>query len=153
MRFYQSAYDYFDEYFTIYSDDENKVAKQKILDNRNNYVTYEIKHKNVAVGPAFSRTDGQATYILGHNPGTMSKIAKLDVDSIFEITDWKGRIFKYQVIDYADLSQSIEFVNGNGNAIDPFHHGYDGEAIFISYCRKLPKNEYMNLVFMAVPVE
>lgn len=153
VRFYQSAYDYFDGDLKHYDNEEEKERNNKILDKRLYYVDREIKHKNVAVGPVFSRTDGQATYILGHNPGTMSKIARLRMGSIFEITDWKGRAFKYQVIDYADFSRSYNFVKGHGAASDPFYFGYDGEAVFISYCRRLPKNEYANLVFMAVPVE
>lgn len=138
VRFQQSAFNYF----------ENESVSENEADRRFNVVTNEIRNKNVSLGPAFSGTDGQATYILGHNPGTMSKIAKLKMGDVFQVTDAAGKTFKYKVIDHADTSISYDFVNGHGYGGDPFYYGWDGEAVFIQYCINGESQ-----VYMGVPVE
>lgn len=135
ITFSQSAYNYY----------ETKGVPWDTLVSRCNNISREIKKKNVCVGPEFNGEDNLPSYILGHNPGTMSRIATLAVgDSIF-VTDKNSKTFEYVVVDYANAEKSYNFVNGSGDLSDYFYYGGDKEAVLIQYCINHESHVYLAL--------
>ena len=123
VMFSQSIYNY-------YSDNDS----DEYLEKRFREIKKEIKNKNINVGPEFNGEDGESSYIMGHNPGTMANISTLKVgDSVF-ITDKNGKTFEYIIVDFVNHKNGYNFEYGSGNVLDYFYEGLKKEAIFIQFC-------------------
>lgn len=123
VMFSQSTYNY-------YSDNDS----DEYLDKRFREIKKEIKNKNINVGPEFNGEDGESSYIMGHNPGTMANISTLKVgDSVF-VTDKNGKTFEYIIVDFVNHKNGYNFEYGSGSVLDYFYEGLKKEAIFIQFC-------------------
>lgn len=123
VMFSQSSYNY-------YSDNDS----DEYLDKRLRTIQKEIKNKNINVGPEFNGEDGESSYILGHNPGTMANISTLKVgDSVF-VTDKHGKTFEYVIVDFVNHEKWYDFEYGSGDVSDYFYEGLEKEAVFIQFC-------------------
>lgn len=123
VMFSQSSYDY-------YSDNDS----DEYLEKRFRTIRKEIKNKNINVGPEFNGEDGESSYIMGHNPGTMANISTLKVgDSVF-VTDKHGKTFEYVIVDFVNHKNGYNFEYGSGSVLDYFYEGLKKEAIFIQFC-------------------
>lgn len=133
VKFVKSKYDYY----------ETKDSSSETLEKRYKGMVQEIKNKNIIIGPEFDGEDDKSNYIMGHNPGTMSKIAKLAVgDSIF-VTDSKGKTYEYVIVDHVDVYKTYKFDNGSGDVGDILYYGYEGEAVTIQYCINHRPHSYL----------
>lgn len=123
VMFSQSIYNY-------YSDND----ADEYLEKRFRTIRKEIKNKNINVGPEFNGEDGESSYIMGHNPGTMANISTLKVgDSVF-VTDKHGKTFEYVIVDFVNHKNGYNFEYGSGSVLDYFYEGLKKEAIFIQFC-------------------
>ena len=123
VMFSQSTYNY-------YSDNDS----DEYLEKRFRTIRKEIKNKNINVGPEFNGEDGESSYIMGHNPGTMANISTLKVgDSVF-VTDKHGKTFEYIIVDFVNHKNGYNFEYGSGSVLDYFYEGLKKEAVFIQFC-------------------
>lgn len=123
VMFSQSSYDY-------YSDNDT----DEYLDKRFQEIEKEFKDKNINVGPEFNGEDGESSYIMGHNPGTMANLSSLKVgDSVF-VTDKHGKTFEYIIVDFVNHKKGYDFEYGSGDVSDYFYEGLKKEAVFIQFC-------------------
>lgn len=123
VMFSQSSYNY-------YSDND----ADEYLDKRFRTIESEFKDKNINVGPEFNGEDGESSYIMGHNPGTMANISALKVgDSVF-VTDKYGKTFEYIIVDFVNHNKGYDFEYGSGSVLDYFYEGLKKEAVFIQFC-------------------